>query len=301
MPSVVRKASLLIRIIFHFVKVNIFQKAGTWIQSQTQGNAKVTEVEKKYSTANKNDFFDICGASAAEEQPGTSLNQGEGSKGEGHGLGSVKLPQKRKKRTLFRKNKVSPMEKIAWENDRAKNGAKEKKSSAARLFTSQSTKASNIRKDFAKPCYNRKDDRPSSKPASRSFKGNRTQTKGPSADDSTSFYRQGASQMQAVENKTGEESIKPGPSGQDWDNMSGVNQRGRFAPSPDSQAKIVAKWNGFKKRGKLPKSGPSVPPDFSNDQDMTSASSELKQRSELPSGLWSKMTFRRKAFSGKEE
>ena len=191
MASVVCRASLLVGIIFHFVRVNIFQKSGTWSQSQTQGNGKVLEVEKKYSNADENDFFDICGASATEEQSGTSLNQGEGSKGEGRGLGSVKLPQKRRKRRFFTKSKVSPIEKIAWENDRAKNGAKEKKSSAARLFTSQSTKASNIRKDFAKPCNNRKDDRPSSKPASRSFEGKRTQTKRPSADDS--FYRQGAS------------------------------------------------------------------------------------------------------------
>ena len=107
--------------------------------------------------------------------------------------------------------------------------------------------------------------------------------------------------MQAVGNKTGEESIKPGPSGQDWDDMSGVNQKGRFFPSPGSKSKIVFKWNGFKKRGKLPKSGPSVPPDFSNDQDMSSASSDLKESSELPSRLRSKMPFRRKAFRGKEE
>ena len=107
--------------------------------------------------------------------------------------------------------------------------------------------------------------------------------------------------MQAVGTKTGEKSIKPGPSGQDWDDMSGVNQKGRFAPSPGSQSKIAFQLNGFTKRGQLPKSGLSEPPDFSNDQDMTSASSDLKESSELPSSLRSKMTFRRKAFRGKEE
>lgn len=151
MASASRRASLLIQLLIFNVRLNILQKAGKWIRNQTQRKTKVQKLTKK-SFSKDDDFFDI-GKEAVEEQA-TDFKSKED---DGCCLteGSVgKLFCGKKNKLKFKRNTVAPREgPHAWTERSGKGkGKKRRGSHSMRLFGSRSTKASNIKRDFDKPC-----------------------------------------------------------------------------------------------------------------------------------------------------
>ena len=247
MASVTRRASLLVEFIFHFVRFSIFETVGSWIETRIQGKSKVTELQRKPSTANEEDFLDICSSAAAFNR--FSLNKDEGKT---FAVGKT-LPKKNKKKR-FGNNKVSPIERLAWENNEAKN-AGGKKSRAPSLFTSRSSKASIMKKDFEKPCYNDKKDRRFLR-ATSSSQGEKKKAHIPEQPEGDSSFGPKASQTKR--NKMGEVVQKPGTKWRLYGNnvkdpnSGSVNQKDNSALPSGLGSKVPFKWKGLygNKRGK---------------------------------------------------
>ena len=130
MAALLRRVPLLGQLIFHFLRFVIFQI----------GKDKVVELQPKIPV-DEETFFDICG-----EDQSTTVRDCSARKGRGQGFPVEKKSSSRKKRS-FRKNKISPAEKIAWEECGEKSA---KKSRTPFVFTSRSSKASKLKSDFSK-------------------------------------------------------------------------------------------------------------------------------------------------------
>ena len=124
MAALLRRVTSLGQLILQFLRCVIFHK----------------EKDKVEET-----FCDICGFKEGEEHSKTGRECGA-SKGRGRVLAVEKKSRSRKKKR-FRKNKISPAGKIAWEECDEKSA---KKSHATLRFTSRSSKASNLKSDFSK-------------------------------------------------------------------------------------------------------------------------------------------------------
>ena len=308
MASVVRRASLLVRLIFQFVRCNIFQKAGSWIQNHTQRKTKVVQLKRKLSTVDENDFFDICGTVAAEEES-TANDRCGTTRGENRTFGICKNLPKKKKKTRFRKNKVSPIERIAWKDNNGATCTKKGKSRAASIFSSQSTKASNRRSEFDKPFYQQKNSQKFSQ-ASNSSQGatrERAQVPGKPVDDMLCRHR--ASQKQTRGNSVRKDELaKPGTSTRGCHdviedlNSSSLNQRELLGlASPEPRSKVTSKWKGFwgKNKNKTIKTGWSLR-DSVDVKNTNSVSFNLNEREDLSSSQRSKISFNWKGFRGKK-
>lgn len=296
MASVVRRASLLVQLIFNFVRFSIVQRAGLWIQSHTKRKTKVTELKRKISTADEDNFFNICSAPADEEQS-TFSNRCDACKEESRKVSFGKKFPKKKKRTWFKEEKVSPIEKIAWKNNGAR-GAEKGKRHTVSLFTSRSAKASNVKNDFDTPCYKRENDGKFSKASSSSQASGkeRAQFARQSADES--YSQQGTSKMQTGRNRHSEEACTPGPSRRSCDEISQDCNSGSFKQEEHLRSKLTLKWKGFRpKKGK--KTTNAVPTHVSEDQSPTGP--KAKEEVNRPSSHSSKIAFKWKGFYGKRE
>lgn len=153
MAGAVHRASLLVQMLFYHVRLNIIQETGKWIRTHTQRKAKVKTLTKKFSVED-DDFFDI-GASVVGEQSATSDRCDEGKEDDftyhSDKHAGKSSGQKMKQRFGFRKNKVTPSERQAWNGNGKDNDKKRRHSHSISLFGSRSTKASNIKSDFDKP------------------------------------------------------------------------------------------------------------------------------------------------------
>ena len=135
MAALLRRVTSLGQLILQFLRCVIFHRE----------KDKELELQRKISAAKEETFFDICGFKESDEHS-TTDRECSASKGRGQALAVEKKSRKRKKKR-FGKNKISPAEKIAWEECDDENA---KKSHAPLTFTSRSSKASNLKSDFSK-------------------------------------------------------------------------------------------------------------------------------------------------------
>ena len=135
MAALLRRVSSFGQLILQFLRCVIFQTE----------KDKVFELKRKISVADEETFFDICGYQEGEDQS-TTVRECCARKGRGQGFPVEKKSSSRKKKSL-RKNKISPAEKIAWEECDEKSA---KKSRTPFVFTSRSSKASKLKSDFSK-------------------------------------------------------------------------------------------------------------------------------------------------------
>ena len=135
MAALLRRVTSLGQLILQFLRCVIFHRE----------KDNELELQRKISAAKEETFFDICGFKESDEHSTTDRECGA-SKGRGQALAVEKKSRKRKKKR-FGKNKISPAEKIAWEECDEENA---KKSHAPLTFTSRSSKASNLKSDFSK-------------------------------------------------------------------------------------------------------------------------------------------------------
>ena len=158
MASAARRACLLVQFLIFHVRLNILQKAGKWVRTRTQRKTKIQKLREK-SFAKDDDFFDI-GSEAVEEQttdsdPCDKRKEDNSSYQSGKSVGKSFCGKKYKLK--FKRNKVTPSEGHAW-NEQNEGKGKKRRCHSLRLFGSRSTKASNIKGDFDKP-YHRNADR----------------------------------------------------------------------------------------------------------------------------------------------
>ena len=135
MAALLRRVTSFGQLILQFLRCVIFQTE----------KDKVFELKRKISVADEETFFDICGYQEGEDQS-TTVRECGARKGRGQGFPVEKKSSSRKKKS-FRKNKISPAEKIAWEECDEKSA---KKSHTPFVFTSRSSKASKLQSDFSK-------------------------------------------------------------------------------------------------------------------------------------------------------
>ena len=135
MAALLRRVTSFGQLILQFLRCVIFQTE----------KDKVFELKRKISVADEETFFDICGYQEGEDQS-TTVRECGARKGRGQGFPVEKKSNSRKKKS-FRKNKISPAEKIAWEECDEKSA---KKSRTPFVFTSRSSKASKLKSDFSK-------------------------------------------------------------------------------------------------------------------------------------------------------
>ena len=135
MAALLRRVTSFGQLILQFLRCVIFQTE----------KDKVFELKRKISVADEETFFDICGYQEGEDQS-TTVRECGARKGRGQGFSVEKKSSSRKKKS-FRKNKISPAEKIAWEECHEKSA---KKSPTPFVFTSRSSKASKLKSDFSK-------------------------------------------------------------------------------------------------------------------------------------------------------
>ena len=135
MAALLRRVTSFGQLILQFLTCVIFQTE----------KDKVFELKRKISVADEETFFDICGYQEGEDQS-TTVRECCARKGRGQGFPVEKKSRSRKKKSL-RKNKISPAEKIAWEECDEKSA---KKSRSPFVFTSRSSKASKLKSDFSK-------------------------------------------------------------------------------------------------------------------------------------------------------
>lgn len=265
MVRLVRRASLLVQFIFDFVRYNIVQKAGSWIKRHTQEKTKVIELKKKISTADEDDFFDICSAPEDQEQSSAFSRFKAAGKGESRANSYIKKQEKKKKRVGFRSNKVAPMEKLAWKDNKETNGEGKGKTNAASLFTSRSAKAFNARSSFDKPCHQSKSDREFLEESNSPHSSGKEKTTFERLGVDTRFQGQDVVQIQTGGNRNNEELAKPGPSSRTCDeldnnfNCASLKQETRLDPSPGRRSRISFKWKSSRsKKGTKDKAGLSV-------------------------------------------
>ena len=296
MASVVRRASLLVQLIFNFVRFSIVQRTSSWIQSHTKRKTNVTELKRKISTADEDNFFDICSAPADEEQS-TLSKRCDACKEESRKVSFGKKFPKKKKRTWFKKEKVSPIEKIAWENNGAR-GAEKGKRHTVSLFTSRSAKASNVKNDFDTPCYKRENDGKFSKASSSLQASGKEGAQFARQSSDVSYSQQGTSKMQTGRNRHSEAASTPGPCRRSCDEISQDRNSGSFKQEERLRSKLTFKWKGFRpKKGKKTTTG--VPTRLSEDQ--SPSGPKAKEEVKLPSSHSSKIAFKWKDFRGKRE
>ena len=300
MASVVRRASLLVQLIFNFVRFSIVQRAGSWVQSHTKEKTKVTELKRKISTGDEDNFFDICSAPADEEES-TISDRYDACKGGSRTVSSGKKLAKKKKSTCFKKKKVSPVEKLAWEKNGAR-GAEKRKGRAVSLFTSRSAKASNVKNDFDRPCYEReKGGKLSKAPSTTQGSGKEgDQVARQSAD--VSYSQQGTSKMQTGRNRRSEAAPTPGPSRRSCDeisedrNFGSFKQKEHFGSPSGLRSKVAFKWQGFRpKKGKQTTTGIST----RDSGDPSPTGLEANKKVNHPSRHRTKTSFRLNGFRGK--
>ena len=135
MAALLRRVTSFGQLILQFLRCVIFQTE----------KDKVFELKRKISVADEETFFDICGYQEGEDQS-TTVRECGARKGRGQGFPVEKKSNSRKKKS-FRKNKISPAEKIAWKECDEKSA---KKSRTPFVFTSRSSKASKLKSDFSK-------------------------------------------------------------------------------------------------------------------------------------------------------
>ena len=135
MAALLRRVSSFGQLILQFLRCVIFQTE----------KDKFFGLKRKISVADEETFFDICGYQEGEDQP-TTVRECCARKGRGQGFPVEKKSSSRKKKSL-RKNKISPAEKIAWEECDEKSA---KKSRSPFVFTSRSSKASKLKSDLSK-------------------------------------------------------------------------------------------------------------------------------------------------------
>ena len=135
MAVLLRRVTSFGQLILQFLRCVIFQTE----------KDKVFELKRKISVADEETFFDICGYQEGEDQS-TTVRECGARKGRGQGFPVEKKSSSRKKKS-FRKNKISPAEKIAWEECDEKSA---KKSRTPFVFTSRSSKASKLKSDLSK-------------------------------------------------------------------------------------------------------------------------------------------------------
>jgi len=135
MVALLRRVTSFGQLLLQFLRCVIFQTE----------KDKVFELKRKISVADEETFFDICGYQEGEDQS-TTVRECGARKGRGQGFPVEKKSSSRKKKS-FRKNKISPAEKIAWEDCDEKSA---KKSRTPFVFTSRSSKASTLKSDFSK-------------------------------------------------------------------------------------------------------------------------------------------------------
>ena len=138
MAALLRRVTSFGQLILQFLRCVIFQTE----------KDKVFELKRKISVADEETFFDICGYQEGEDQS-TTVRECGTRKGRGQGFPVEKKSSSRKKKS-FRKNKISPAEKIAWEECNEKSA---KKSGTPFVLTSRSSKASQLKNDFSKSSY----------------------------------------------------------------------------------------------------------------------------------------------------
>ena len=139
MAALLRRVTSLGQLILQFMRCVIFHRE----------KDKEDELQRKISVAKEETFFDICGFKESDEHSTTDRECGS-SKGRDQALAVEKKSRPRKKKRL-RKNKISPAERVAWEE--CGDGKSAKKSHAPLKFTSRSSKASNLKSDFSKSSY----------------------------------------------------------------------------------------------------------------------------------------------------
>ena len=139
MAALLRRVTSLGQLILQFLRCVIFHRE----------KDKEVELQRKISVAKEETFFDICGFKESDEHSTTDRECGA-SEGRGQALAVEKKLRPRKKKR-FRKNKISPAEKVAWEECGDEKSAK--KSHVPLKFTSRSSKASNFKSDFSKSSY----------------------------------------------------------------------------------------------------------------------------------------------------
>ena len=135
MAALLRRVTSFGQLILQFLRCVIFQTE----------KDKVFELKRSISVADEETFFDICGYQEGEVQS-TTVRECGARKGRGQGFPVEKKSNSRKKKS-FRKNKISPAEKIAWEECDEKSA---KKSRTPFVFTSRSSKGSKLKSDFSK-------------------------------------------------------------------------------------------------------------------------------------------------------
>ena len=138
MAALLRRVTSFGQLIPQFLRCVIFQTE----------KDKVVELKSKISVADEETFFDICGYQEGEDQS-TTVRECVARKGRGQGFPVEKKSGSRKKKS-FRKNKISPAEKIAWEECDEKSA---KKSRTPLVFTSRSSKASTLKSNFSKSSF----------------------------------------------------------------------------------------------------------------------------------------------------
>lgn len=158
MTGAVHRASLLVQMLFYYVRFDILQQAGKWTQFHTRRKAKFQNLTKKSSVGD--DYFSDMGSSVvAEEGQSAALgrcNESVKDNCTSHSKGSVKKSFfKTKMKRRFRRNKVTPSDSHGNGNREFRvEGRKRNNSHTIGMFGSRSKKASNIKSDFDKPYGN---------------------------------------------------------------------------------------------------------------------------------------------------
>ena len=135
MAVLLRRVTSFGQLILQFLRCVIFQRE----------KDKVFEPKRKISVANEETLSDICGYQEGEDQS-TTVRECGAREGRGQGFPVEKKSSSRKKKG-FRKNKISPAGKIAWEECDEKNA---KKSRTPFALTPRSSKASKLKSDLSK-------------------------------------------------------------------------------------------------------------------------------------------------------